>query len=607
MPLPKPLRREKENDFIGRCVPLVINLEGLDKDDDEERAQAIAICYSQWRKAKGGKAMEIDDLKGVVFDVDGEDVSFVDLVEAYKARADVQGEGAREKARDAQKKRSQKYGIAVLKVGNVTKPAEWDSLSDAEFADPVNYRYPIHDEGHVRNAAARFAQEDVTYKGRSVVEERIDKARRKFKIGEYREEEGGKALSHLEEGYPGPGKAIELQQRLSQIADAWRAEFARPTVPGGEKPWYNVRVFEDPDVCTVELSEGLYAYPYTVDGDGVTFDEPYEVEFVIQRKKESKSVDVEAHLSRVRDAWRAEFARPTVPGGEKPWYDVRIFEDPDLVVVKLPEGLYAYPFSEDDEGGIIFDEPYEVEFVIQRKEGKAIRSADTSTALSTSFGVRNEDEDVRDSGEDAMIALGGEIKALGNGWIGGYVVRFGNEVEKDLVGQWFTPGTYLGPADGNGADVMVHHGLPLPHGIVDPAVKAELDRLSQRLLHPVETKRDAVGIFGKTLLNMADEYERMLESMVEQQKLRWSSGTAARVMRTKSSGEIERWPIVEASLTPMACEFRGTQVMPLKAYMKAIGLSEGQTGGAAAGAAGLEAAQIRARAQLALLEIEQEI
>lgn len=48
MPVPK--AKEKEKDFISRCIPFVIH-EGTTDD----AKQASAICYSIWRKAKGIK------------------------------------------------------------------------------------------------------------------------------------------------------------------------------------------------------------------------------------------------------------------------------------------------------------------------------------------------------------------------------------------------------------------------------------------------------------------------------------------------------------------------------------------------------------------------
>lgn len=47
MPLPSPKGKEKKNDFISRCIQ-----DENVKDESKSRDQALAICYSQWRKAK---------------------------------------------------------------------------------------------------------------------------------------------------------------------------------------------------------------------------------------------------------------------------------------------------------------------------------------------------------------------------------------------------------------------------------------------------------------------------------------------------------------------------------------------------------------------------
>ncbi len=38
------------------------------------------------------------------------------------------------------------------------KPKEWENVPDDEFADPENYKYPMHDAAHARNALARWGQ-----------------------------------------------------------------------------------------------------------------------------------------------------------------------------------------------------------------------------------------------------------------------------------------------------------------------------------------------------------------------------------------------------------------------------------------------------------------
>lgn len=95
----------------------------------------------------------------------------------------------KEKAKKAQEARSKKYKIAVKEGGHIIKPAEYANLTDAEFADPVNYRYPI-DEQHIRGAITYWAkpknQEQYTAAEKKIISDRIEKAKKKFEIGDYK-------------------------------------------------------------------------------------------------------------------------------------------------------------------------------------------------------------------------------------------------------------------------------------------------------------------------------------------------------------------------------------------------------------------------------------
>jgi len=102
----------------------------------------------------------------------------------------------------AQEARSKKYKIAIKDGGHVTKPGEWASVPDDQFLDPVNYRYPCPDANQTRAAASYWGQADnqaqYTSQERSIINERLDKFRKKFKIGEYRREGKMKFSEFLE-------------------------------------------------------------------------------------------------------------------------------------------------------------------------------------------------------------------------------------------------------------------------------------------------------------------------------------------------------------------------------------------------------------------------
>jgi hypothetical protein len=127
--------------------------------------------------------------------IDGIQITDNELIGAFKRVM------TREKLRAAQKARAKRYGIQVLQGGALTIPARLVRLGarEADFADPVNYKYPVWlskpdrdaltptQLGQVRNAPARFAQFRNTYnpKSRAAVDKRIAQALKRFGIGEF--------------------------------------------------------------------------------------------------------------------------------------------------------------------------------------------------------------------------------------------------------------------------------------------------------------------------------------------------------------------------------------------------------------------------------------
>lgn len=97
-----------------------------------------------------------------------------------------------DEAREARESRSKKYGIGIKEGGHVTRPGEWEHVPDDQWLDPVNYRYPCPDADQTRAAASYWGQEDnqaqYNSEERSIINERLNKFRKKFNIGEYRKE-----------------------------------------------------------------------------------------------------------------------------------------------------------------------------------------------------------------------------------------------------------------------------------------------------------------------------------------------------------------------------------------------------------------------------------
>lgn len=158
---------------------------------------------------------------------------------------------------------------------------------------------------------------------------------------------------------------------------------------------------------------------------------------------------------------------------------------------------------------------------------------------------------------DSLIFFGEKLKALDeNGKIGGYAIRHTDALHKDLAGEYFTKSTYLGRHEGNGMDVLFHHRQPIPvPARASAATAKKFAEFSKRdFKAPTTTKRDELGLWVETVLDLADEFEKAVFGMVKAGKLGWSSATASHTAEKKSDGEITRWPIIEISLTPTPCE-----------------------------------------------------
>ena len=164
-------------------------------------------------------------------------------------------------------------------------------------------------------------------------------------------------------------------------------------------------------------------------------------------------------------------------------------------------------------------------------------------------------EDIQSIMKDGLINLGGEIKALGNGRIGGFGVLFTTADSPDLLGDFFDADTDFGLEAGNKKMVLYDHGM-------DPTLAR------RKLGYATLTKKEA-GLWVEAQLSLRDEYEKALyEKLVKAGKAGWSSGSAGHLVSRVPSGKamkITEWPIIEISITPTPAEPR-TSVVALKSW-----------------------------------------
>ena len=156
--------------------------------------------------------------------------------------------------------------------------------------------------------------------------------------------------------------------------------------------------------------------------------------------------------------------------------------------------------------------------------------------------------------EDTLVISGGAVKALGDGRLGGYLVRFGSPDEPDLEGEFFAPDTDFG--NHVTTPVLYQHGMDkvLRRRVLDDDASLSIDD---------------VGVWVEAQLGMRDAYERYIYEQAEKGKMGWSSGTASHLVEREPVGKamkITSWPLgLDASLTPTPAEPRNVAV-PLKTW-----------------------------------------
>jgi len=158
--------------------------------------------------------------------------------------------------------------------------------------------------------------------------------------------------------------------------------------------------------------------------------------------------------------------------------------------------------------------------------------------------------------DETLVVYGDAVKSLGDGRVGGYLVRFTSDADPDITGQFFTDATDFDIDLPGKSTTYFNHGL-------DP-------KLKRRKFDKATLKKDEFGVWAETILKERDEYEAFLMELANDGKLAWSSGTASHLVEYEPAGKAERitrWPLgLDASLTHVPAEPRNG-VMPLKSLV----------------------------------------
>ena len=179
---------------------------------------------------------------------------------------------------------------------------------------------------------------------------------------------------------------------------------------------------------------------------------------------------------------------------------------------------------------------------------------------------RVEQEWVTKAGLGVTVAFGGTVKALGSGKFRAPLVQFGDANTGDLTPyrDYFTKDTDFGIDEdewGNTefpivANVLYHHGQDATIG--------------KRVIGKARLSKDEVAVWMDGQLNMRDEYEQAVYSLIEAGKMGTSSGAVSHLVeRVPAKGgahQIKMWRGIreDASLTPVPADYRNL-VVPIKA------------------------------------------
>ncbi len=156
--------------------------------------------------------------------------------------------------------------------------------------------------------------------------------------------------------------------------------------------------------------------------------------------------------------------------------------------------------------------------------------------------------------DETLVVFGGSVKALGNGKVGGYLVRFTTDEDPDLEGEYFTKETDFGPH--TSSLVFYQHGLDgkLRRRVLDPEAKISIDD---------------IGAWIEAQIRLRDEYEEFIYGAISKGKMGWSSGTASHLVEREQRGKavwLKSWILgIDASITPTPAEPRNIAI-PLKTW-----------------------------------------
>jgi len=108
-------------------------------------------------------------------------------------------------------------------------------------------------------------------------------------------------------------------------------------------------------------------------------------------------------------------------------------------------------------------------------------------------------DEMENNEQSELVYFGDSVKALGDGKLGGYLVRFSSDDDPDLAGEYFTKDTDFGEYESS--PVFYNHAL-------DPILK-------NRKLGKATLRVDEFGVWAETQLKNRDKYEQFILQMAK--------------------------------------------------------------------------------------------
>ncbi len=151
------------------------------------------------------------------------------------------------------------------------------------------------------------------------------------------------------------------------------------------------------------------------------------------------------------------------------------------------------------------------------------------------------------------------VKTLSEDRIGGYLLIFSDAAHRDLQAEYFSKRTDLGLDYYSRRPVLYHHGLDKDAG---GDLIGVIDRLAP----------DEIGLWCEAQLDKHHRYLEAIKQLIARGALGWSSGSLPNLVQKSADGEILKWVLVEASLTPTPAQPYHTTIHAIKSTYEALGL-----------------------------------